>query len=108
MKKPADLPEDSGRDRKPETCPLGSRYASLFDFLVEQLWDDGTQRQPGTLLVCYGEGRFRGWLNDRELQRNAWASAETLTQLLETLDGKLAEGSFDWRRSEPDRKWKRK
>lgn len=55
----------------------------------------------GTLLVSWSEGRFRGWLNDKDATRSAWVSKPTLSDLLASMEEGLAADDLEWRRDKP-------
>lgn len=74
-------------------------YPALHEFLTLAVWDDGSPRQTGTLLLCWGEGRWRAWLNDRDSQRSAWLSAAALADLLGAIEDGLVGSSLEWRRA---------
>lgn len=79
------------------SCSFGEQYPSLWAFLTDSEWEDGTERETGTLLVCVSEGRAKGWLNDRSEGRSCWVSSSTITGVLEAADAVLRTGEGDWR-----------
>lgn len=85
-------------------CGLMDAYPALTEFVTLDRWDDGNERQTGTVLVCFGDGRWRAWLNDRDGSRSAWVSADSLTGLLGALDLGLREGRLEWRGAPPGRR----
>lgn len=89
---PADAPAEPT-----EACPLTEAYPALDEFLTLTVWDDGSRRETGTLLLCTGDGRYRAWLNDRDAGVSAWVSSGTLSGLLEAIEKGLREGGMEWR-----------
>lgn len=87
-----------------EQCEWSKRYVHLFEFLTADRWDDGSEREPGTLLLCSGEGRIRVWLNNRAEGLSAWLSGSTVTEALGAIEAALASGTVDWRRARGPRK----
>jgi len=86
---------------QPDECDLAIKLPSLWEFLVEDKWDDGKKRTPGTLLIFTEDGWFKGMLNDKDLSRIAFDSSETLLGLLQDLDLGLRDSHLDWRKSKP-------
>ena len=79
-------------------CQLTKMFPTLAEFLVRDAWDPGQARERGTLLVCFGEGRWRAWLNDKDAGGlSAWLSGETLHGVLQACEKGLVAGSLEWR-----------
>lgn len=70
---------------------------TLFEFLTQRDWPDGSLREPGTLLVFTEDGHFKACLNDRDSGHSAFASGRTPTDLLEVLEKGLTENGLEWR-----------
>jgi len=75
----------------------------LSAFLCDLLWDDGTSRVPGSLLIFTGDGQWKACLGDREAAIQAFVSALTPGKLMDCLEMGLAGDKLDWRRKLPDR-----
>jgi hypothetical protein len=73
------------------------KFEAIVEFLSRSQWDDGSARDPGTMLICTGEGRWRAWLNDRDSGLACWVSSDTLQGLLGTVEKGLQEGKLEWR-----------
>jgi hypothetical protein len=79
-------------------CSWSKELPNLVEFLSRSAWPDGKARETGTVLVCFGEGRWRLWLNDRDFDGlSAWVSAETLRGVLLAAEKGLAGNSLEWR-----------
>jgi hypothetical protein len=78
-------------------------YPALAEFLTLTRWEDQSPRDTGTMLICWGEGRWRAWLNDRDSQANSWLSGDTLADLLLSVESGLREGTLEWRGVRPKR-----
>lgn len=72
-------------------------YPTLMEFLSEDRYDDGSPRRTATVTLFADAGTVKGSLNDRDLDRVAFVSAESLAALLVILEAKLSESSLDWR-----------
>lgn len=75
----------------------GKMIPSLVEWLTEVVWDDGSKRQTGTVMVLAEDGVFKAWLNDRAMNRSCWLSAESLEALLVRVEDTLACGKGEWR-----------
>lgn len=76
-----------------------SHWPALFEYLTLLSWDDGSAREPATLLVFVDEGRWKACLNDKANARVGWRSADSFAGLLDVVEAGLAGGSMDWRRA---------
>jgi len=83
-----------------ERCSITSRYPSLWEFLTEAKFADGTDRQAPTMTV-FVEGRLlKACVNDRAEGMVAFATGSSLTAILEALEEGLQADSLDWRKSQ--------
>lgn len=71
---------------------------ALKAHLSLEAWPDGSARETSTLMLCWGEGRFRACLNDRAAQRSVWVSNLTLEACLDALERGLQTDSLEWRK----------
>lgn len=85
-------------------CALMEKYPALTEFLTLDVWDEKSVRETGTLLLCFGEGRWRAWLNDRDGGLTAWLSADTLTELLDVTERGLCDACIEWRTAPKQKK----
>jgi len=87
-----------------EHSPCLEGLAAVEEFLTLATWDDGGERKTGTLLLCWSEGRWRGWLHDRETELAAWMSGVTLDELFAALERGIRQDTLEWRSSRPQRR----
>lgn len=82
-----------------ELCdPVFVRAApSLAEFLTVRSYDDGTPRQPGSLIVFVEGGQVKLCLSDRAEGLVAFVTAATLSDALLKASQALEEGTLDWR-----------
>lgn len=73
------------------------RHPALAEFLSSEVWDDGTERQTGTLFLFIVSGRWRCMLKDRALGLISFWSAQALDELWMLLETGLQEGTVDWK-----------
>lgn len=78
-------------------CVFASGHPRLHEFLSCAVYDDGSARKTGTLLVFVDSGLLKACLSDRDVSQVAFASANSMAGLLEALEGGLLEESLDWR-----------
>jgi hypothetical protein len=72
-------------------------YPGLAEFLSCSVWDDGTVRVTGTLLLFADQGLWKVALHDRDGQRTAFFSGETVSDVLNVVDRALCDGRIGWR-----------
>lgn len=79
-------------------------YPALAEYLVLEVFPDGTSRERSTLVVFVEDGLIKVCLSDRHYDRTLWASCETFEDCFASLDAALRGPGADWRRSS----WKAK
>lgn len=72
-------------------------YPLLFEHLTCGAWEDGSRRDPSTLLLFTEEGRAKVCLRDKGNGRVAFLSCGGFLAALEALERGLAEDRLDWR-----------
>jgi len=85
-------------------CDLALRWTNLWEFLSSYKYGDGEKRKPGTVLLIFEDGQWKGMLSCKDTQRIAFLTAATWEQLMERLDTACQTGEADWRKSKP---WKK-
>lgn len=84
-----------------EATLFSTEFSTLTEWLVENVWEDGTTRETSTLLVFMEEGRWKGCLHDRDGHRSVFLTAGSPEDLFKALDEGLREDSLDWRAKAP-------
>jgi len=82
-------------------CKLSERLRPLWDFLSDAKWEDGVDRQLGTLMILVEDGLVKAWVHDRDASCSAWVSADSLQGLLEAVSRGLEKDSLEWRKDRP-------
>lgn len=95
MQRPAD--RVGGNGCPPPPGQFLSGLPALYEFLTDSAWDDGGDRQVGTLLVFADGGLWKACLNDRDGSKIAFTTASTVEDLVLALERGLMEGTLDWR-----------
>lgn len=76
---------------------LATRFAAVGEFLTCSEWSKGVPRQTGSLLLCVDQGLLKVWVNDRDGERSAWVSGDSLEAVLDAVERGLREDRLDWR-----------
>lgn len=92
-------------DQEAAACParplgpdsLLDKFPELKSYLETPVHTDGSPRQTSTLTLFVEQGTCKLCLNDRDLEVTAWVSGRGLVDVLERLEGNLADGSVEWR-----------
>lgn len=72
-------------------------YPDLWAFLTQLVWEDGTERVPGSLLVFSDEGVLKCMLRDRMAGMCLWVSALDMDQLLQAVELRVCGDRSEWR-----------
>ena len=75
----------------------GKVYPSLWAFLADPAFDDGTPRTTGTVMLFCEQGRLKAWVHDREMERTAFLTAADPEDLFAHLNDGLETDDMDWR-----------
>lgn len=86
----------SKKDRKPDPF-FAEKYEAMHEFLALEKWEDGSDRETGTMSVFLDQGQWKARLCDRDGGLVAFVSSEGFTGLLDALEEGLRDGSLDWR-----------
>lgn len=74
-----------------------SLYPTLWMYLTDTKWDDGSPREPASLLVFMQDGVLKGMLKDKNALACLWVASSTLGGLLAALEASLNDPSAEWR-----------
>lgn len=80
-----------------EACELALQVPTVFDYLGQNAWPDGSVRQTSSLLVFHQDGMFKGMLRDAEAGLCLWIAGKSLTGLLVSLEAALNDPHAEWR-----------
>lgn len=84
-------------------CEFAKRYPCLHEWLTLDKWEDGTHREPSTLLLFLDDGRPKGCLNDREGGKVVFVAAWTFTDVLVAMEEGLLADTLDWRTAKKEK-----
>lgn len=76
---------------------FAKKHPLLLSYLQDVSYDDGSSREPSSMSVFVEDGLFKIALNDRDLKRSAYVSADTLSGCMAALEAQLGKGVADWR-----------
>lgn len=98
MKKPTEEKTPGAAVSKWVDADFEKEWPYLSAFLADTVWDDGTQRETGTLLIFVQEGYLKVCLNDRAANRSAFVTGPTINMLFDACEAGLEGDSLDWRK----------
>src|SRR4029450_7042577 len=78
---------------------MAGQFPAIHEYLTDREGPGGSGRQTATARIFGGEGRFKVCLTDRQEGLSTWASAETVCETIEALEGLLASGEAVGRRA---------
>lgn len=100
MKKPEDRkPSKNGkyaRDKSPD-ADMETRWPNLCEYLLTDLYDDGSSRERSSLTIKVQEGRILAMVNDPTVTRTLYRVGDSLPEALNALEEALAKDRPDWR-----------
>lgn len=85
----------------PSPGKLLTDYPTLLEFLTLRMWEDGSPRQPGTLLIFVDSGTWKACLKDKNGPRVCFVSSSDLDMLFLTVEDGLSQDNLDWRADRP-------
>jgi hypothetical protein len=74
-----------------------SNYPTLFAYLTQTTWPDGSMRQPATLTLYSDQYCLTVILNDRANVRSAFFNEASLFGALLKIEEQLADDSVEWK-----------
>jgi hypothetical protein len=74
---------------------------NVAEFLTLARWPGGEERELGTLMLVFGDGVWKAWLNDKDAGLSAWVSAESLCALWKRVEAILGGEGHEWRKTKP-------
>jgi len=95
--------------RKPTACSgngsvgqldLGSwatSWPALAEFVASAVWEDGSVRSPGTLMLLTDAGQWKLWLHDRASSLSCFVSGNSPDQVFQRAEAGLVENCLEWR-----------
>jgi hypothetical protein len=82
----------------PTRDPLSQNHANLWDFMTQSAWEDGTDRETGSMLIFCDAGALKAMLKDRDSGMCLWITAPALGSLLDVADAKLVDPAAEWKK----------
>lgn len=82
---------------KPLTGAFLSDFPTVWCYLTDSKWDDGSRRERATILIVADGGVMKLWMGDNANNRSTWVTGESLEQALTILEEQLSTSSAPWR-----------
>lgn len=76
---------------------FAKKYPTILQYLLDDKWDDGKERETSALAVSLKDGMWQAALNDKALKQSFYSSAATLPQALALMEKALVDGVDAWR-----------
>lgn len=83
---------------------MASRYPTVWSYLSDAVYEDGSSRQTSSLVVFVEDGLVKVCLSDRDQERSAFAAGSCLLDALEAINVGLETNAIQWRRQRQQRK----
>lgn len=97
-------PKTKGRVRDLPPLPEWRPWPTLWAYLTDEEYSDGSPRERSTLTFFIEDGQPKACLSDRQEDRTLWVSASSLQDLIVRLEALLATGKAEWRDSRVGKK----
>ena len=72
-------------------------YPTVWDYVVQSKWDDGTPRETGSIMIFVQDGCFKGMLRDKDAGCVLWVAAPSIFGVLEAMEAAVSSPTADWR-----------
>lgn len=86
-----------GATGMPATGDLFCGHPSLFAYLTDDFWDDGSPRKRATIMLFADGATWKAWFNDREEGRTCWMTGDSPESLIAALDLALETDTVSWK-----------
>lgn len=96
----AQTPTDNLVTRSKDTY-FETTFPNLYARMTDTTWEDGSFRRTDTLTIFLQDGMLKGVLKDRNQDKSAFLSSNTLKDLLEALEAALLDDSLHWKQNKP-------
>lgn len=96
LKKPSATSTSPGSSSDPAGNPSYVHFPCITSHLAQDAWEDGSDREPGTVLIVFSEGVFRACMIDKNTDSTCWTSCEHLEHLLQCLEETLSAERVRW------------
>lgn len=97
LKRPAGTPVAGTPIIRLEECQFALLAPTLWEWLVNDRWDDGSPRTPGSITIFTGDGLFKSVVKDKDASACLWCAAPSLEKLLGVVEASLTSPTAEWR-----------
>lgn len=81
---------------------VGVLYPTLWSYLTQTRWDDGTERKTSSVTVFMDSGQLKCVLKDKETGLSLWAAGVGFDSLFSVLESLLNDPTAVWRQDKND------
>lgn len=82
-----------------------SSYPTLFAYMTQETWEDGTPRQTATLTLYVDGSALTVIINDRHNVRSAFVNEASLFSALLKIEAGLVDNTLEWRAKKDSRSY---
>jgi len=97
MQRPVTKGKSAGASAGAGDLSFAADYPLLHSYLSDETYDDGSARERSTVSVFFEDGVVKAALNDKDMKRSAYVSANAVDDLWMTLEAGLSGDKLDWR-----------
>jgi len=87
----------SGPDAMVADPVFSKKYPTLWAYMSQTKWEDGTDRLPAGIMVFLQDGIFKARFTENETGKLLWIAAPSIFGVLEALEMALNVPQPDWR-----------
>lgn len=78
-------------------CDFAVKMPTVFDYLTQTRYADGSPRQTASLLLFNDQGTLKVMLRDRDAGLCCWVGGESLEGVFAALEAALCDPDHEWR-----------
>lgn len=97
LKRPEHRSSVAASNGAPDVCPMALQMPTVYQFLTERVYEDGSPRQPSSLLLFPDGAMFRLMLKDPDAKLCCWVSGRSLEGAFAALEAALGDPQHEWR-----------
>lgn len=92
-----------GTPSKLDDAETKGLFPTLWDYMTQDRWDDGSPRETASLLIFTQDGMLKAMLRDRENGQCLWTAGVSVATVMFQLDAALNDPNADWKADRAER-----